>query len=294
MIVGVAAVAIAGGGAYGVNRLAQGGKVTEVGVERAVEVFRSQVPTTIATSSTASPSTPAFTTVAVATTIATIADGGPVTATATTTPAPTAPAPALPGLGVYVYATSGYDEVDVLTGARHQYPQTTTITVTPHGCGVRLRWDVAEERWDSWDWCLEGDGIQVTGLTSFHQFFGVAGQNDYVCTGDPRPLDAEPGTVWETLCRSGDSDTSAYRGMVVGTESLVVGGTPVDALHVRVEVTVSGVSTGAHTVEGWYRTTDGLPLRETVAIDTEQSTAIGATSFVERSLIELTSLTPES
>ena len=114
--------------------------------------------------------------------------------------------------GVYQYATSGFDRVDRLTGARHDYPTITTITVVPYGCGVRLRWDVAVERWDSWDWCLDGDGLRQTGWVGYHEFFGTAGRNDYTCDGDPRPLDAPAGTTWAMTCRMADRTTAPSRG----------------------------------------------------------------------------------
>jgi hypothetical protein len=260
----VAALVLAGGGAYVANRLASGGDVTEVGIDRAVERFRSSESSAPASSTTTARTT-------------TTADGVPL---------------ALPAAGVYSYATSGHDAVDALTGARHDYPDTTTVTVTRTACGVRLRWDVAAERWDSWDWCAEDGGIRVAGWSGFHQFFGVGARNDYVCTGDLRPLDAEPGTTWDLVCRAGDRDTSSYLATVVARTSVSIGGAAVPALHVRYDVTVDGVSVGAQTVEEWYRTADGLLLRRVVTTDTRQQTAIGETAFEERATIELRSVDP--
>jgi hypothetical protein len=56
----------------------------------------------------------------------------------------------VPEPGVYVYASRGFDSVDALTGARHDYPAQTTVTVTTEGCGVRVRWNTVRERWDEW------------------------------------------------------------------------------------------------------------------------------------------------
>jgi hypothetical protein len=285
VVIGVAVVAVLGAGAYVAKRLSEGGKVTEVGVERAVDRFREQVASTVAASVTIAPST--------------TRSSAPATAAVSTSlsiSTTTAPAPehTLPAIGVYAYATTGYDAVDVLNGARHDYPDTTTITVTPNGCGVRLRWDVAVQRWDSWDVCLDGTGVRVVGWSGYHEFFGVGGQNDYVCEGDPRPLDAPTGTTWEMVCRVGDRDTSTFRGTVLGTPSVVIEGASVPALHVRYDVDVVGASTGVQTIEGWYRTTDGLPLRETVTVSTAQDTPVGTSNFEEQSTIELVSLSPAS
>jgi hypothetical protein len=270
-VVGLVALALAGGGGYTAYRLSSGGKVTEVSVDQAVEQYREQSSTIV----TSRPSESSIDTTSPA-------------------PAETVAAGSLPAPGVYVYDTSGFDSIDALTGARHEYPPVTTITITPSGCGVRLRWDIAVERWDSWDWCLEGDAVRLVGWSGFHEFFGVAGRNDYECDGDPRPLDAEPGTTWQMVCRIGDSDTSTFVGTALERTTVAVEGAEVPALHVAYDVAVDGVSTGVQTIEGWYRISDGLPLRETVTVMTEQDTAVGPAKFEEQSTIELTSLAPRS
>ena len=274
IIIGVVVVIVGGAGVYVAKRLSAGGEVTEVGIERVLETFRATVSTTSTNPSTTVPPT---------------ASTDPSRTTTSTLPPP-----ALPALGVYQYATTGFDAVDVLTGARHEYPAVTTITVTPEGCGVRLRWDVAVERWATWDWCLDGAAVRLDGWSGHHEFFDVAATNDYVCSGEPRPLDAEPGTTWQMVCRIEDRDTSTYTGTVMARTSVTIGGVAVPALHVRYDVVVEGVSTGTQTIEGWYRLTDGLPLRETTTTNTSQDTPVGRSGFEERSTIELMSLTPMS
>lgn len=87
-------------------------------MEEAVGEFRDgQVPTTVATS---------------------VIAANP--AVASTMPATTSPL-ILPEPGVYLYESSGFDSVDALTGARHDYPAQTTVTITTEGCGVRVRWE---------------------------------------------------------------------------------------------------------------------------------------------------------
>lgn len=278
-LVAVAAVMVAAG-AYVGHRLSTGGEVTEVGVDDALDRFREQA----GAASTSVPTTPADTIDA-------------QTATEVDAPASTTTEPAvgsLPAPGVYQYATTGFDQIDALNGARHEYPAITTITVIPHDCGVRLRWDVAVERWDTWDWCLDGDAIRQSGWVGYHEFFGVAGRNDNTCDGDPRPLDAPTGTTWSMTCRMGDRTTSSFSGTVLDRTTLTVADRPVPVLHLRYDVDVVGESTGSQVVEGWYRTTDGLPVREQLTISTRQSTIIGTTNFDENYTIELLTPTPAS
>jgi hypothetical protein len=266
-----AAVVVAAG-AYVGHRLSTGGEVTVVGLDDALDRFREEVRAT----STSGPTPPA-----------TRVDEQPST---TTEPAVVS----LPAPGVYQYATTGFDEIDALNGARHEYPAITTITVTPHGCGVRLRWDVAVERWDTWDWCLDGDAIRQSGWVGYHEFFDVAGRNDNTCDGDPRPLDAPAGTTWSMTCRTGDRTTSSFTGTVLARTTLTVADISIPVLHLRYDVDVVGESTGTQVVEGWYRTTDGLPVREQLTISTRQPTVIGTTNFDEAYTIELLTPTPAS
>ena len=84
--------------------------------------------------------------------------------------------------------------------------------------------------------------------------------------------------------------------VLVGTHrtTLTVAGTEIPVLHVRYEVDVVGESTGHQSVEGWYRTTDGLPVREQLTIATKQDTVIGTTNFDETYTIDLLTPTPAS
>jgi hypothetical protein len=267
-------------GAYVGHRLSTGGEVTEVGVDNALDRFREQLGAT----STSAPTPP--------TDSVDVPPATEMVASSSTTPEPAGVS--LPAPGVYQYATSGFDEIDALNGARHEYPAITTITVTPHECGVRLRWDVAVERWDTWDWCLDGDAIRQSGWVGYHEFFGVAGQNDNTCDGDARPLDAPTGTTWSMTCRMGDRTTSSFIGTVLDRTTLTVADISIPVLHLRYDVDVVGESTGTQVVEGWYRTTDGLPVREQLTISTRQSTVIGTTNFDETYTIELLTPTPAS
>ena len=78
------------------------------------------------------------------------------------------------------------------------------------------------ERWDSWDWCLDGDSVRQTGWVGYHEFFGTAGQNDYTCDGDPRPLDAPAGTTWAMTCRMADRTTTDFTGTVIERTTLTL------------------------------------------------------------------------
>jgi hypothetical protein len=93
------------------------------------------------------------------------------------------------------------------------------------------------------------------------------------------------------VCRMGERTTSSFVGTVIGRTTLEVAETDIPVLHVEYEADVVGESTGRHTIEGWYRVADGLPVREQVTVTTRQTTVIGDTNFEERATIDL--LTPD-
>ncbi|HEY7044475.1 MAG TPA: hypothetical protein VH419_12465 [Nocardioidaceae bacterium] len=262
--------------------LLRGSTTTKISVDEAVGQFRdTAVPTSASTISATT--TPAATTTTAAPTTAARA------ITTTTVPIPPV---ARPETGVYVYTTTGFDSVDALTGARHNFPATTTVTISAAGCGVDVRWNTVRERWDEWQWCPQGRGIETVAYRSFHQFFGVSSGTNYQCAGDPLPLAGRPGSTWTIVCRQGDSDTSRFIGHLIGRQPVKVGTTSVNALRIRYDVAVSGVSAGTKFIDRWIRPEDGLVLREDSGTDTVQSTALGKVHYRERYTIVLQSLVP--
>ena len=136
---------------------------------------------------------------------------------------PRAAPPVQPAPGVYRYTTTGGDAVDALGGASHQYPATSTITVTVDGCATTQRWTAAAERWDELTTCAGDGGVQLQRFVSLHHFFGADDTETSTCDGQPRPLGAAAGTTWTARCVDGD-ETATWTGTVVGAETAVVGG----------------------------------------------------------------------
>ncbi len=199
--------------------------------------------------------------------------------------------PALPAPGVYVYRTTGRDSVDALTGDHHVYPATTTITVTPSACGVQERWDVVAERWVEWTRCRRGDGVVGLRKTNFDRFFGTAQTDAYECHGDPRPLDAPPGTTWTLVCNESKGEVETYLGTVVGEQGVVIGGVSVAAEHVRIVID-DGDRRDAQAMDSWFRVGTDLLLKETAHNATVNSSPIGNVNYREDYTIQLTSLEP--
>ncbi|MFQ5558043.1 MAG: hypothetical protein ACE5GB_11120, partial [Acidimicrobiales bacterium] len=105
----------------------------------------------------------------------------------------TDPAPGdLPPSGVYVYRTTGGEEVDALGGTRHDYPAETTITVRSGGCGAVHRWHALEERFEEWEVCRRDGTLVMPWFTAFHQFFGTDDRQEFTCDPVVVLVAAEP------------------------------------------------------------------------------------------------------
>lgn len=231
-----------------------------------------------------------------ATAPATTSPAGGVTTTALVTTT-VAPLPVVPSPGVYRYVTAGYESVDVLGGARHDYPAETTITVVPDGCGVLLRWDALAERRDEWRLCATADGIvlQPDGL-QFHEFFGSADDEAIHCEQSVVlvPADGEPRPATAQQCLLAD-EAWAPLWEVLDTSEQVVDGAAVEVTHVRMTVASdngAGGGLGEHTVIDWYLDATGLPVSAGGTKDSVSSSPIGDVDYQETFTLQLASLTP--
>jgi hypothetical protein len=129
--------------------------------------------------------------------------------------------------GVYVYATVGYEKTDALTGVTHRYPRSSTMTVTEHECGVRMRWDVLKGRSTEWVYCVTPAGWELRSQDERHTFFGRTERTTYTCSDTPiRPVRAHVGQRWRVSC---STDAAEERGTVrvAGRESFALSGGPV-------------------------------------------------------------------
>ncbi|MFQ5948527.1 MAG: hypothetical protein ACE5KX_06685 [Acidimicrobiia bacterium] len=220
----------------------------------------------------------------------------PTSSTEAEAPAPTAtsvPEPTAPGApGLYVYATEGFEEIDALTGARHDYPPETFITLGAGGCGIIVRWDALDERWSEQDLCEGSDGLTLSALSSYHEFFGQPDLQEYACTEPGPVLPADPDRpAWSFECSTGEK-TESYSGEIVGLEALTIGGEEVEALHVRVVTTLSGTTTGRGQTDTWWLPGTALVLQETAQRQSTTGSPIGDVNYEEQYELRLTSLLP--
>jgi hypothetical protein len=209
----------------------------------------------------------------------------------------TAPAAlALPAPGVYQYATTGSEHVDALGGTTHDYPATTTITVTTSACGVQTRWDALQERWNSRQLCLGNGGIVSGAYTDFHRFYGQDDRSDWTCAPPYVLLPAAPavGASWTGTCTDGQGAAESTTISVMGLEDVAVAGQNVAAVHTRrVEDDVVKDGTAHTTTDQWFDVHTGLLLREAATSSSSTSTFVGDVHFQEQYELKITALDPQ-
>ncbi|MFZ4718993.1 MAG: hypothetical protein ACOYMR_06195 [Ilumatobacteraceae bacterium] len=217
---------------------------------------------------------------------------GPTSSAGTTTTVP--PLATLATPGVYRYATIGTEAIDVLGGTRHDYPAETLLTVTTEGCGVRMRWDLLEERWEDMAVCATTDGIELQQSSrNYHEFFQHGQEQAVQCDrttplvpadGAPRPADTlscvQAGNPWVPVWQ------------VIGRESIDVEGAPVDVTHVRMTVQDDDEYWEHITADYWFDD-HGLPVRMTSTKENRSSSGlVGDVVYRETLRADLVSLTP--
>ena len=221
-------------------------------------------------------------------------DSGTVTSTTASTSPPAPSASRAPEPGVYVYDTSGYEEVDALGGARHDYPAETTITYTTSECGTVERWAPLTQRADSRLLCPAAAGDALQWFRTEREFFGQTVDFRFDCPANSivRPTAPTPGEEFSFTCRSKNDDVSTATVTVHDPVPFTVGDQTITAVHVELRSTSQGNGQARTEVAMLLHPESGLVLSRTVATDAEARSAAGTSSYTERYTIRLRSLEP--
>jgi hypothetical protein len=203
---------------------------------------------------------------------------------------------ARPAQGVYAYATTGSEEVDVLGGSSHTYPDTTYVTLRHSACGFDVRWQPLEERWDDTSLCASDGRTEIRRYTMYHEFFQRGVEERFDCEpGAMRVFDrsAAAGATWMGRCE-GEQSRIDMAVRVVGAETLDVGGTPVQAVRMHYDGRMSGANNGTQVQERWIDPRTALLLRMTSVVEGVVTSPLGQSNYAERYELRLTSLQPRT
>lgn len=193
-----------------------------------------------------------------------------------------------PDARTYAYETTGFEEVDALSGGRHDYPAQTFLSVWDGECGPVTRWDALAERWTEWHHC--GDAGGITETLTLHQWFGVPDLEDEMC---PQALPLKDATDSAVPCSDG-ATTESYAVEVVGSEERRVGGERLMVTHVVRTSELTGATTGTAQAEMWFAEGWLVPVEMRVSSATTTSSAVGDVHYREDYHIVLVSTEPVS
>jgi hypothetical protein len=195
-------------------------------------------------------------------------------------------------VGVYVYATGGFEKTDALTGVTHRYPRRSTVTVTSDPCGVQMRWDVLKGRSTVWTYCIGSSGWTLASQDESHTFFGRTERTMYMC-GDmsfwPK-VGAGPGRS-PFRCVTPTAQENGQCGLV-GRDRVSVGARKVQTVHLRKTSSFTGEIRGTSTYDFWLDRESGVPLRIVMVSTTTNDSAVGDVNYEEHVRLELESLAP--
>ena len=203
------------------------------------------------------------------------------------------PTDGLPEPGVYVYRTSGGEQLN-LPGLSRAFPSASDLVVTDDGC-ASMNWVPIDEHQEEIVTCRRPDGALVMARTSsVESMAGVSTTQVIECPSTTYFVPPHPvaGQRWYAVCH-GPGQVDRLSGQVVGTTTLVLGGQRVPALHTRLNFSISGQESGTNPTDYWVSPTTGLILRQRESVSVSQpSGPLGSVHYAEEMAITMTSLVP--
>ncbi|MEU2233387.1 hypothetical protein [Streptomyces vietnamensis] len=216
---------------------------------------------------------------------------------------PVQPNPKLAGFsapkpGVYSYRTTGKDWVEY-DGQKYtrQFPKVTPATVLrSSGCGWELYFRTAREYTDGHRQCSAPGEFLCMAHISDITFGDVHRSMTHECNPGMVQVGGKavgPGGRQSTKCYASHHDAANIDIIFRNTESVVVGGKPVEAYHVELLSSVKGELKGTAVADVWFETRTGTYLKMTRKQDTSSVLPDGSTvTYRVRVTYELESLEP--
>jgi hypothetical protein len=200
----------------------------------------------------------------------------------------------LPEPGVYVYQTSGGEQLS-LPGMSRRFPSASNLIVTDPRC-ASMEWAPIDEHMEGIVVCRQPDGALVMArTTSLETIAGIRTSETVRCPSAAYfvPPAARAGDRWHAVCH-GPGQTDRLAGQVVGMTTLVVNGRTVPALHTRLDISISGQESGSNPADYWVSPDTGLILRQKESVSVSQAAGpLGAVHYREEMAITMTSLSPD-
>lgn len=222
----------------------------------------------------------------------------PVPTTRPSSPPPAPPGPLrAPTAGVYVFASSGYESVDI-AGGRREMPDETPFTLQTTAAGFSTRLQPYTQHVDLREFSHEGAGIHLERWYMERTFFGQTVAQDYRCSGDQPAWtrNAAPGDQTRLRCAwdqradlEGTSTLQGYEDVALGDGDSVRG-----VPHLVVDATLTGDVEGHSRLDLWLHPETGQVLREIRDIQVDTPSPFGRVRYREATEFHLWSLTPQT
>ena len=210
-----------------------------------------------------------------------------------------------PRAGVYEAAGEGSEHISSPPNSQDDGAvMPITIRYLPDGCWT-WRIDYNTAHWHEFDYCPKGNQLLLVAQRNFQAWdFGaikVDNLGQYTCD-PPAPVvveDPQAGERFEHHCTGTNSaapgsSTTAGPAVIVGLETLTIGGTEVPAVHQRRVQQLSDSQSGQVTEDWWLAPDTGLPLRSERTYRVESGSVIGKITYSEQGSWQLTSLEPRT
>jgi hypothetical protein len=202
-----------------------------------------------------------------------------------------------PTPGVYSYRAKGGDKLSVF-GAEHRYPERVYATIShAGGCAWQVRLDVIEEHVDEVHLCSKSGALETPEQTRAVEFFGVRQAPTMWCDPPIRlhTVGDKPGAADKYHCTDRQGGTAKIRRTFIGIETVTVGTSKVDAVHVRTDSVTTGRANGTSSDDLWLSVDTGLPYRWKRHVDVKTAVFSGMdTRYTEDADFVLEALKPIS
>jgi hypothetical protein len=201
-----------------------------------------------------------------------------------------------PAAGVYTYDATGSESIEMgpVPLPKRTIPATVTVVVQPGDPCWSLDLNLMAEHTETTRVCREADGgLSLPRQTKTEQVpgfrVGIVNECDPAVVVSPSATSV-PMSCVETFDVSGLVLTIRLDGTATSEPGgpITVDGQAVETTHLRIDLTGSGDLAG-HSIEDWWITSDGLPVRIERDIDLD-----GPGHFVEKSTLTLRSLEPRT
>jgi hypothetical protein len=210
-----------------------------------------------------------------------------------------------PDPGVYTAIGEGRAELSFPPLSQDDGPEMpVTVQHAGDACWF-VRVDYNQAHWQTWEYCAGDASSEVEergGETRQRWDLGATQiENTSTFTCDPASsmidLTAQPGTTWQQACtgtntQSSGTTTSTGPYTFVGQESLAIGTELAITLHYRQVRAISGSQSGEQTVDFWFVTETGLPVRMERTTRVESSSPVGQITYTEDGWWQIQSLQP--